>query len=244
MPDACPSSPAGSHGPSSCGQRRAQPQSAVRAGAQGLSPQPSAAYHPTPPGGGGRAPAARPPPPPLAGPKEGPFLASLLAVPATKAGRRPAVLLPNPFYVCYQGGAGMSGGEPVYLDSTAATGFLPDLDAIDEATLERTALFYLVSPGNPQGACASLDYLKRAILLSRKYDFVLALDECYAEIYDQAAPVGGLEACAALGGEPANVLGFHSLSKRSSAAGLRAGVVARDPALIAGFVPLPTYSPS
>src|SRR5207302_2391357 len=158
---------------------------------------------------------------PLAGTKEGLFLAALLAVPEEKAGRRPAVLLPNPFYVCYQGGAGMSGGEPVYLEATAATGFLPDLDAIDEKTLERTALFYLVSPGNPQGACASLDYLKRAILLARKYDFVLALDECYAEIYDKAAPVGGLEACAALGGEPSNILVFHSLSNRSSAARLR-----------------------
>jgi N-succinyldiaminopimelate aminotransferase len=178
---------------------------------------------------------------PLAGTKEGLFMAALLAVPETKAGQRPAVLLPNPFYVCYQGGAGMSGGEPVYLDATAATGFLPDLDAIDEATLERTALFYLVSPGNPQGGCASLDYLKRAIALARKYDFVLALDECYAEIYDKTAPVGGLEACAALGGEPANVLVFHSLSKRSSAAGLRSGFVAGDPKLIAGFTRLRSY---
>jgi len=178
---------------------------------------------------------------PLAGTKEGLFLAALLAVPETKAGKRPAVLLPNPFYVCYQGGAGMAGGEPIYLDATAATGFLPDLDQLDEATLERTALFYLVSPGNPQGGCASLDYLKRAILLARKYDFVLAVDECYAEIYDKAAPVGGLEACAALGGEPANVLVFHSLSKRSSAAGLRSGFVAGDAKLIAGFLRLRSY---
>jgi aspartate/methionine/tyrosine aminotransferase len=151
------------------------------------------------------------------------------------------VLLPNPFYVVYQGGTGMAGGEPIYLDATPATGFLPDLDAIDEATLERTALFYLVSPGNPQGACASLDYLKRAILLARKYDFVLALDECYAEIYDKAAPVGGLQACAALGGESSNILVFHSLSKRSSAAGLRSGFVAGDPELIAGFLRLRSY---
>jgi N-succinyldiaminopimelate aminotransferase len=178
---------------------------------------------------------------PLAGTKEGLFLASLLAVPEKKAGQRPAVLLPNPFYVVYQGGAGMAGGEPIYLDATAATGFLPDLDQLDEATLERTALFYLVSPGNPQGACASLDYLKRVILLARKYDFVLALDECYAEIYDKAAPVGGLQACAALGGEPSNVLVFHSLSKRSSAAGLRSGFVAGDPELIAGFLRLRSY---
>src|SRR5260221_14479339 len=96
---------------------------------------------------------------PLAGTKEGLFMAALLAVPETKAGQRPAVLLPNPFYVCYQGGAGMSGGEAVYLDATAETRFLPDLEAIDTATIQRTALLFLVSTTNPQVACASHTYL-------------------------------------------------------------------------------------
>jgi len=178
---------------------------------------------------------------PLAGTKEGLFLAALLAVPERKAGERPAVLLPNPYYVCYRGGAGMSGGEAVHLAASAATGFLPDLDAIAPRMLERTALFYLCSPANPQGACAGLDYLKRLLTLARQYDFVVILDECYAEIYDRSAPVGGLEAAAALGGEPSNLLVFHSLSKRSSAAGLRSGFVAGDPRLIAGFVRLRNY---
>ncbi len=178
---------------------------------------------------------------PLAGTKEGLFLTSLLAVPEKKAGQRPVVLLPNPYYVCYQGGGGMSGAEPVHLDASAETGFLPDLDAIPRAILERTALFYLCSPSNPQGACASLDYLKRVLGLAREYDFVVALDECYAEIYDKAPPVGGLEAAASLGGEPEKLLVFHSLSKRSSAAGLRSGFVAGDPELIAGFLRLRNY---
>jgi aspartate/methionine/tyrosine aminotransferase len=181
---------------------------------------------------------------PLCGTKEGLFLAALLAVPEKKAGQRPAALLPNPYYVVYLGGAGLSGAEPIYLDATAETGFLPDLDAIDPKTLERTALFYLCSPSNPQGAIADLDYLKRVITLARQYDFVVVLDECYAEIYDKAAPPGGLEACAALGGEPSNLLVFHSLSKRSSAAGLRSGFVAGDPKLIANFLRLRNYGAS
>jgi aspartate/methionine/tyrosine aminotransferase len=135
----------------------------------------------------------------------------------------------------------MSGGEPVHLEASAATGFLPDLDALEPKLLERTALFYLCSPANPQGACADLDYLKRLLVLARQYDFIVALDECYAEIYDEAPPVGGLEAAAAHGQEPANLLVFHSLSKRSSAAGLRSGFVAGDPNLIAGFARLRSY---
>jgi N-succinyldiaminopimelate aminotransferase len=177
----------------------------------------------------------------LNGTKEGLFLAGAMAVPQEKHGRQPAVLMPNPYYLVYAGAAAMAGAESVFLDATEATGFLPDLERIPDAVLARTALFYLCSPGNPQGAIASLDYLKRAIALARAHDFVLAVDECYCEIYDGAAPTGALEACAALGGDLAQVLVFHSLSKRSSAAGLRCGFVAGDPRLIAALSHLRSY---
>ena len=177
----------------------------------------------------------------LSGTKEGLFLVAMLAVPEPTARALPAVLLPNPYYLVYNGGATMAGAEVVYLDATAATGFLPDLDAIDPALLDRTALFYLCTPANPQGAIADRAYLEKAIALARAYDFVLAVDECYCEIYDGAPPTGALEVCAALGGDLRNVLVFHSLSKRSSAAGLRCGFVAGDPALIARFQHLRSY---
>ena len=169
----------------------------------------------------------------LNGTKEGLFLVASLAVPEEQDGVRPAVLLPNPYYLVYNGAAALAGAEIVYLDATRETGFLPDLAAIPEALLARTALMYLCSPANPQGAVADLAYLKTAITLARRHDFVLAVDECYCEIYDRAPPPGALEACAALGGDLAQVLVFHSLSKRSSAAGLRCGFVAGDPRLIA-----------
>jgi aspartate/methionine/tyrosine aminotransferase len=135
----------------------------------------------------------------------------------------------------------MSGAEIRYLPCTAEHNFLPDLDALDPATLDRTSLFFLCSPANPQGTVADLAYLKKAIALARRHDFVLVVDECYAEIYDRAPPPGGLEACAALGEDLRNVVVFHSLSKRSSAAGLRSGFVAGDPELIAGFLRLRNY---
>jgi N-succinyldiaminopimelate aminotransferase len=182
----------------------------------------------------------------LAGTKEGLYLLSGLVVPRRKAGGRPVVLVPNPYYLVYNGAATMAGADAVFLDATRDNGFMPDLAAIPRETLERTALFYLCSPANPQGTVASLDYLKQAISLARQYDFVLAVDECYAEIYDQAPPPGALEACAALG--PAlgdglfdRVVVFHSLSKRSSAAGLRSGFVAGDPRLIGHYSHLRSY---
>jgi N-succinyldiaminopimelate aminotransferase len=177
----------------------------------------------------------------LAGTKEGLYLFSGLVVPRRKGGGRPVVLVPNPYYLVYNGAATMAGADAVFLDATRDNDFMPDLAAIPRGTLERTALFYLCSPANPQGTIASLDYLKQAIALAREYDFVLAVDECYAEIYDRAPPAGALEACAELGAGFANVVVFHSLSKRSSAAGLRSGFVAGDPKLIGAYKHLRDY---
>jgi aspartate/methionine/tyrosine aminotransferase len=168
---------------------------------------------------------------PAPGSREGLFMLALAVVPDQKHGERPAVLLPNPFYHVYRASSVITGGEPIFLDATRETGFLPDLDAIPEATWKRTALFFLCNPSNPQGAVASRAYLERAIALARSYDFVLAVDECYAEIYDQTPPVGGLEVAAATG-RIDNVVVLHSLSKRSSAPGLRSGFIAGCPAVI------------
>jgi succinyldiaminopimelate transaminase len=178
---------------------------------------------------------------PVAGTKEGLFLVAQVAVPETKAGKTPLCLLPNPYYNVYSGGGVMAGAEPYYLDATAETGFLPDLGAIPEEVLARAAIFYLCSPANPQGAIASLDYFKQAIGLARAHDFLLVVDECYAEIYDQAPPPGGLEAAAKLGSDFANLVVFHSLSKRSSAAGLRMGFIAGDAEVIKRFAEVRSY---
>ncbi|HLJ64007.1 MAG TPA: aminotransferase class I/II-fold pyridoxal phosphate-dependent enzyme [Stellaceae bacterium] len=180
----------------------------------------------------------------LAGTKEGLYLAATAIVPERKGGARPLVLLPNPYYLVYFGASVMAGGEPVFLDASAASGFLPDLEAIPADILARTALFYLCSPSNPQGAVADLSYLERAIGLARRHGFALIVDECYAEIYDRKAPPGALEACAGVGNDLDNVLVFHSLSKRSSAAGLRCGFVAGDPRLIARILHLRDYAGS
>ncbi len=182
----------------------------------------------------------------VSGTREALYMAGDLCIPREKDGVRPTVLMPNPFYQVYQGAAVMSGADPVYLPATKENGFLPDLESIPPKDLERCALFFLCSPANPQGAVASLDYLKQAISLARQHDFVLALDECYGEIYDRNLPPGGLQACAQMGGSPMgsgmdNVLVFHSLSKRSSAPGLRSGFVAGDGDLIARLRMLRNY---
>lgn len=172
------------------------------------------------------------------------FQTALAAAPgpgATNGGAKPAVLMPNPMYHVYYGAAVVAGAEPVLVPATADTGFLPDYAALEPALLRRTALAYLCTPGNPQGAVASLDRLQELIRLARDYGFLLALDECYSEIWRGSPPPGGLEACAAMGGDMTGVLVFHSLSKRSNAPGLRAGFVAGDAEAVARLLRLRSY---
>ncbi|KAF0116199.1 MAG: dapC [Rhodospirillaceae bacterium] len=188
---------------------------------------------------------------PVAGTREALYLIAHLVVPRRKGSARPTVLIPNPFYQVYVGAAVMAGAEPVYVPSGRQSGFLPDFTLFDPKilqrtpydpdTLNRTALAFLCTPANPQGSVADLEYLKQAITLARRYDFVLAVDECYSEIYDSIPPPGVLHACADLGGDLTNVVVFHSLSKRSSVPGLRSGFVAGDPDIIAAFARLRAY---
>jgi len=180
---------------------------------------------------------------PVSGTREALFMIALAAVPEKKAGGRPVVLMPNPFYQVYAGAAVLAGAEPVFLPATAETGFLPDITAIDDDILARTALFYYCTPANPQGAIASLETLKSLVLLARAHDFILAADECYAEIYDRnaAPPPGMAEACAKIDGALDNVAIFNSLSKRSSAPGLRSGFVAGETDFIRRYTRLRDY---
>ncbi|MFI4988948.1 MAG: aminotransferase class I/II-fold pyridoxal phosphate-dependent enzyme [Alphaproteobacteria bacterium] len=181
---------------------------------------------------------------PCAGTREGLYMAATLAITAQngKGGVLPLALMPNPFYQVYVGAAVLAGAEPAFMPATRETGFLPALEALDPAELARAQLMYLCSPANPQGATADLAYLKRLIALAREHDFLLVMDECYAEIYTTAAPpTGALEAAAALGGSLDNLLVFHTLSKRSSAPGLRSGFAVGAPHAMTLFHRLRTY---
>jgi N-succinyldiaminopimelate aminotransferase len=161
----------------------------------------------------------------LNGSREGLYFACLPAVGRKAVQGQPAILMCNPYYSAYVAGALGVGADAVFLNATAATGFLPDLDDLagDEALLARTCALFINSPANPQGSVASRAYILKALTLARAHNFMLFLDECYSEIYVDAAPVSGLEVAAATPQRFANLVVFNSLSKRSNLPGLRSG---------------------
>jgi N-succinyldiaminopimelate aminotransferase len=159
-------------------------------------------------------------------------------------GSQPVVAMPNPFYQIYEGATLLAGAQPVFLNCTAANGYLPDLESVDDATWNRCQLLFLCTPGNPTGAVLPEAFLRRALELADRFDFVVASDECYSEIYfDEGAPPPGLlQAAWNLGHRRfERSVVFHSLSKRSSVPGLRSGFVAGDPDLLGRFRLYRTY---
>jgi len=154
------------------------------------------------------------------------------------------VLSPNPFYQIYEGAALLAGATPHYLPCLAENGFNPDYDAVPEEIWQRTQILFICSPGNPTGALTPLDTLKKLIALADRYDFVIAADECYSELYfdEENPPAGLLTACAELGRQDfKRCVVFHSLSKRSNLPGLRSGFVAGDAEILKAFLLYRTY---
>ena len=157
---------------------------------------------------------------------------------------KPTVVMPNPFYQIYEGAALLAGAEPVFLNCTEDTDFAPDFTSLSETDWQRCQLVYLCTPGNPTGSVLGLDTLKELIALADRYDFVIASDECYSEIYasEDQPPPGLLQACGELGREDfKRCMVFHSLSKRSNLPGLRSGFVAGDADIIKQFLLYRTY---
>lgn len=157
---------------------------------------------------------------------------------------KPLVVSPNPFYQIYEGAALLAGADPYFLNCTKENNFIPNFKQVDASVWQRCQLLYLCSPGNPTGAVLNLEHYQTLLTLSDQYDFVIASDECYSELYFDEAnpPLGLLQACEQLNRHSyKNAVVFHSLSKRSNLPGLRSGFVAGDKAILQAFLKYRTY---
>ncbi len=178
----------------------------------------------------------------LNGTREGLYNAAMALCPEQKNGQQPIILCPNPFYQAYMVAALSVGAQPHFVPATAVTGHLPDYSGLPSDVLNRTAMAYICSPANPQGAVASHDYWAELIRLAEQYDFRILADECYSEIYRNEAPTGVLTVAQEIGADPESVTLFNSLSKRSNLAGLRSGLIAGGPETIKRVKQLRSYA--
>lgn len=157
---------------------------------------------------------------------------------------KPVVIMPNPFYQIYEGAALLAGAEPYYLNTTEENSYLPDFDRVPEQIWRRCQLLFICSPGNPTGTVMAEALHLKLLALAEKYDFVIASDECYTELYDdESSPPQGLLQSAYAAGNTAfkRCVIFQSLSKRSNAPGLRSGFVAGDAEILKQYLKYRTY---
>ena len=156
----------------------------------------------------------------------------------------PVVIMPNPFYQIYEGAALLARAETYFLNTVEDNHYLPNFDTVPEEIWQRCQLIYICSPGNPSGAVMSTAEHQKLLRLAEKYDFVVASDECYSELYDDEnnPPAGLLESAYAMGNTTfKRCVVFHSLSKRSNAPGLRSGFVAGDANILSQYFQYRTY---
>jgi aspartate/methionine/tyrosine aminotransferase len=173
---------------------------------------------------------------PVTSSREGLYLAA--SVSTGPSHQAPLAVMQNPFYQTYRAAALMAGASPHYLPHSGFPDFALDLSAVDETTWARTSILYLCSPSNPDGRVTPGRELQTAVEAARRHDFLVVFDECYAELYDQIPPPGALDVLAVLDLSEhwlSNVLVLHSLSKRSSAAGLRSGFAVGDRRVLAAL---------
>jgi N-succinyldiaminopimelate aminotransferase len=162
---------------------------------------------------------------PTYGSKEAIFLLAQVVV--DRSSEKRLVLTTEPGYPVPDRGAAFAGAEVEQLPLLERNGFLPDLEAVDTDTWERTAIAWINYPNNPTGAVAPLSFFEQLAGLSRGYDFLVASDEAYTELWFAEPPHSALEAR-----RRGNVVVFNTLSKRSSMTGYRSGFVAADAELV------------
>jgi N-succinyldiaminopimelate aminotransferase len=174
---------------------------------------------------------------PVNGTREAIFAAVQAAADRTVGG---LLVMPNPFYQIYEGAAFMAGLTPHYLPIDASG--QPDYRAVSDRVWADCQFCFICTPGNPSGTVIDEETLEYLINKANTFDFWLASDECYSEIYRNTPPPGLLEVCAQMRHRDySQCLVFHSLSKRSNLPGLRSGFVAGDASFIAPFLKYRTY---
>ena len=178
---------------------------------------------------------------PVNGSREALFAFAQAVIDRTRS--NPAIICPNPFYQIYEGAALLAGATPCFLNTLPENNYALNFDQLPQEVWQRTQLIYVCSPGNPTGRVMPLAEWKTLFELADRYNFVIASDECYSELYfGENKPLGALQAAQQLGrGDYRNLVVFSSLSKRSNVPGMRSGFVAGDARVLEKFALYRTY---
>jgi succinyldiaminopimelate transaminase len=140
------------------------------------------------------------------------------------------IIGPSPGYFVMERSAIVLGAEYYPYHLNPENGFLLDLATVPESVLKRTAIVWLNYPHNPTGVECTVEYLRRQVEIARRYDIVVASDECYVDVYFGSTPPPSVLEVGTHG-----VVAFHSCSKRSGMTAYRTGFMAGDSEILQAY---------
>jgi LL-diaminopimelate aminotransferase len=137
-------------------------------------------------------------------------------------------LIPEPAYPAYNASVLLAGGVPHFVPLVEKNGFLPDFEAVPKDVLRKAKILYLNFPSNPISVTADLAFYEKVIAWARQYDFIVAHDAAYSEMYYGEPPLSFLQVPGAkeIGVE------FHSCSKTYNMTGWRIGWICGNAAVV------------
>jgi aspartate aminotransferase len=92
------------------------------------------------------------------------------------------VIIPTPCWVSYPEMVKMCGGVPVFAQTTEEDNFILKPSHIAAAITDKTKIFMLTSPSNPNGSCWGLEDLQALAGLAVKHNFYIMTDEIYEHL--------------------------------------------------------------
>jgi LL-diaminopimelate aminotransferase len=139
------------------------------------------------------------------------------------------VLVPDPGYPVYAGGAILAGAVPYYMPLKAERGYLPDLASIPTEVARRAKMIFINYPNNPTGAVADEAFFAEVVAFAREFNVLVCHDAAYTEI-----AFDGYRAPSFLQVPGAKEVGieFGSVSKPFNMTGWRIGWAAGCPEVI------------
>lgn len=138
------------------------------------------------------------------------------------------VLIIEPYFTPYAEQVRMNGGVPVFVPTTATTGFMPTREGLEAALTDKTRAIIVNSPTNPTGVVWDEDTLAMTADLVRTHDLFVVADDIYT-IYDYARPFRSIST---FPGMQERTIVMGSVSKNYCMTGFRLGYILAPSAFI------------
>ncbi len=125
------------------------------------------------------------------------------------------VIIPVPYWVTYADIVTLSGGKPVFVETSIENDFKATAEMLEKAISPKTKALIYSSPCNPSGSVYNSDELKSIAQLAKKHNLIIISDEIYEHIvygekavsiasfpeaYDRTVTINGLSKAYAMTG--------------------------------------------